>query len=187
MNSTHPSLLERLRRPDDDEAWDRFVRLYTPLLFHWARGAGFAIRTPADLVQDVLVVLVRKLPHFCYNPQKGFRAWLRTVTLNKWRERLRRAAPEAPEGARILDGLACPDSMALFEETEYRQELVRQALNVLRGEFPDRTWQAFWRFAVDGEAAAAVADALGWRVGSVYAAKLRVLARLRQELDGLTD
>ena len=54
-------------------------------------------------------------------------------------------------------------------------------------DLPDRTWQAFWRFAVDGEDAAAVADALGRRIGSVYAAKSRVLARLRQELDGLTD
>ena len=91
MNSTHSSLLERLRRPDDVEAWDRFVRLYTPLLFHWARGAGLRDPDAADLVQDVLVVLVRKLPEFHYDPRKSFRAWLRTVTLNKWRERLRRA------------------------------------------------------------------------------------------------
>ena len=138
-------------------------------------------------MQDVLVVLVRKLPDFQYDPRKSFRAWLRTVTLNKWRERLRRDSAAATEGTEALNGLACPDSMVVFEETEYRRELVRQALNVLRGEFPERTWQAFWRLAVDGEAAAAVADALGWRVGSVYAAKSRVLARLRQELDGLTD
>ena len=145
MNSTHSSLLERLRHPADDAAWDRFVRLYAPLLFHWARGVGLHGPDAADLVQDVLIVLVRKLPDFHYDPRKSFRAWLRTVTLNKWRERLRRTRAEATEGAEALDSLACPDSMSVFEETEYRRELVRQALNVLRGEFPDRTWQAFWR------------------------------------------
>jgi hypothetical protein len=34
VTSTPVSLLERLRRPDDHAAWSRFVRLYTPLLFH---------------------------------------------------------------------------------------------------------------------------------------------------------
>jgi hypothetical protein len=33
---TPVSLLERLRRPDDAEAWDRFVDLYTLLLAGWA-------------------------------------------------------------------------------------------------------------------------------------------------------
>ena len=34
--------LERLREPNQPEAWSRFVQLYTPLLYDWARGLGFA-------------------------------------------------------------------------------------------------------------------------------------------------
>ena len=34
MHSTHGSLLERLRTPADADAWARFVRIYTPFLFH---------------------------------------------------------------------------------------------------------------------------------------------------------
>jgi hypothetical protein len=37
MDRTPVSLLERLRRPNDQAAWERFVQLYTPLLCHWAR------------------------------------------------------------------------------------------------------------------------------------------------------
>ena len=92
MNSTSSSLLERLRHPNADEAWDRFVRLYTPLLFHWARGVGLPRQDAADLVQDVLLLLVRKMPDFRYDRSRSFRAWLRTVTLNKWREQQRRRA-----------------------------------------------------------------------------------------------
>ena len=40
MNTTSVSLLERLRQPGAAEAWGRFVHLYTPLLYYWARGAG---------------------------------------------------------------------------------------------------------------------------------------------------
>ena len=46
MNTTPVSLLERLRRPADPLAWARFVKLYTPLLFHWAHGRGCKNRTP---------------------------------------------------------------------------------------------------------------------------------------------
>ena len=77
--------------------------------------------------------------------------------------------------------------MDVFEEAEYRRYIVRQALELVRPGFPDRTWQAFWRYAVDGDDPAAVAAALGLSVGSVYAAKSRVMARLREELEGLLD
>jgi RNA polymerase sigma-70 factor (ECF subfamily) len=186
MNSTSSSLLERLRQPHADEAWDRFVRLYTPLLFHWARGVGLREPDAAELVQDVLALLVRKMPEFHYDRRRSFRAWLRTVALNKWRERRRRESP-ASAGADALREVAAPDDMAAFEEAEYRRSVVRQALELVRPGFPDRTWQAFWRCAVQGEDPAAAARALGLRVGSVYAAKSHVLARLREELEGLLD
>ena len=39
-DSTSVSLLKRLRQPANKIAWDRFVRLYTPLLYYWARKTG---------------------------------------------------------------------------------------------------------------------------------------------------
>ena len=33
---------DALGQPGDQTAWVRFVRLYTPLLFYWARKAGLA-------------------------------------------------------------------------------------------------------------------------------------------------
>ena len=61
----------------------RFVELYTPLLYYWARRVGLRRQDAADLVQDVFTLLVRKLPEFTYDRNKRFRAWLRTVTLNR--------------------------------------------------------------------------------------------------------
>src|SRR5438552_17277524 len=81
MYTTPVSLLERLHQPAADEAWQRFVKLYTPLLYHWACRVGLQGADAADLVQDVLTLLVQKLPEFKYDSQKSFRAWLRTVML----------------------------------------------------------------------------------------------------------
>src|SRR5205809_8103452 len=98
MHTTSLSLLERLRWPEEQEAnWRRFVQLYTPLLFHWARKLGLSAEDAADLAQEVLILLVQKLPAFHYDPQRSFRGWLRTVILNKWRDhqRLRRLPIDA--------------------------------------------------------------------------------------------
>ena len=59
VNATSVSVLQRLRQPHDKDAWGRFVRLYTPLLFYWARRVG-GLQEPdaADLVQDVFTTLL---------------------------------------------------------------------------------------------------------------------------------
>jgi len=56
MLSTSLTLLHRVRRCDDQAAWERFVALYTPLLFRWAQRAGLSDDDAADLVQYVLIV-----------------------------------------------------------------------------------------------------------------------------------
>jgi len=89
MHITSASLLERLRRPNDHAAWERFVRFYTPLLNYWARHLGLQPNDAADLVQDVLSTLVQKLPEFVYDRHKSFRNWLRTLMLNRWRNNRR--------------------------------------------------------------------------------------------------
>jgi RNA polymerase sigma-70 factor (ECF subfamily) len=184
--TTSLTLLQRLRQPGDQEAWLRFVRLYTPLLYHWARRAGLQGPDAEDLVQDVFELLLRKLPEFRYQPGGSFRSWLRVVALNKWRERHRRAVIPAAAGEG-LDQVAAADEAGEFEEAEYRQQLVRRGLQLIQPEFSPAAWRAFQEHVVAGRDAAAVAAELGIRVGTVYAAKSRILTRLRRELHGLLD
>ena len=60
--------------------------------------------------------------------------------------------------------------------------LFGRALELIRGEFEERTWQAFWLTAVEDRAAGDVALELGMSPGAVRVAKSRVLRRLREEL-----
>jgi RNA polymerase sigma-70 factor (ECF subfamily) len=182
---TPASLLERLRQPAQEKAWERFVELYTPLLYYWARRRTCQDLDAADLVQEVLTLLVRKLPEFTYDHQKSFHAWLRTVALNCWRNLQRRAELPRAAGAPDLADLAAPETEDPFWEVEYRERLVGRALALMRAEFQPATWQACWRCIVDGRPAAEVAQELGLSAAAVYMAKSRVLSRLRKELDGL--
>jgi RNA polymerase sigma-70 factor (ECF subfamily) len=183
---TPVGLLLRLRQPGEQEGWRRFVRLYTPLLYRWARCVGLQGQDADDLVQDVLLTLVRALPAFAYNPEKSFRGWLRTILMNRWRADRRRPQVAPARDAPLAD-LPDPCGVAPFWEVEYRQQLAGRALRLIQREFQPTTWKAFWEYAVQDRPADDVAAELGVRVDVIYSAKCRVLRRLREELHGLLD
>src|SRR6266849_3626698 len=92
MAETSLGLLNRLRSTPDAESWRRLVDLYTPLIQGWLRRLAVPPSDADDLTQEVMTVLVRELPQFKHNQQRGaFRNWLRTVTVNRlrvlWRAR----------------------------------------------------------------------------------------------------
>jgi RNA polymerase sigma-70 factor (ECF subfamily) len=188
MPTTSISLLERLRLPHDQAAWERFVDLYTPLIYYWARRAGLQSADACDLAQDVFTTLLRHMPNFRYDHHKSFRAWLRTVTLNKWRERQRRrTVASLSDQDAALRRLASPEDPDAFTDAEYHQYLSRRALELMQAEFAPATWKACWEVVVAGRPAREVAAELSLSIDSVYAAKSRVLRRLREELAGLLD
>jgi RNA polymerase sigma-70 factor (ECF subfamily) len=172
----------------DPAAWDRFVSLYTPLIYTWGRRAGVREEDVADLVQEVILKLMKVLPTFDYDPHRGFRGWLRTVTLNTWRDYCKRRANRPLKGNEAaLAAAAVPDGVEAFWEAEYSQHLVHRALELIQADFRPATWKAFWEQVVVGRPARVVASELGLSPGAAYAAKFRVLDRLRQELAGMLD
>ena len=62
---------------------------------------------------------------------------------------------------------------------------IKRTLAMVKGEFREKTWQAFYRTAVDGQTSQQVADELGMKAAAVRRAKSRVLTRLRDALSGL--
>jgi RNA polymerase sigma-70 factor (ECF subfamily) len=188
MAATPASLLMRLRGPADPKEWDRLFELYAPLLFYWTRRSGISGADAEDVVQEVWIVLVKTLPTFAYDRTRGFRKWLRTVTLNKSRDHLRRTAKElrANVGGDLSE-VEGPADAEPFWEVEYRQYLVRRLLDLMRSEFQTTTWQACWKCTVEGKTALEAASELDLTPGAVRAAKFRVLSALRTELAGLLD
>ena len=187
MLSTSITLFERLRQPDNHEAWDRFVDLYTPLLLYWARQRGLQETDAADLAQEVLLIVCQQLPTFEYDPSRRFRGWLRTVAVNKANEFYRRRMIGDRLAAQVEpDAFAAPD-VEMFWEHEYRQHLFARALQLMQGEFEPKTWQAALESVTGDRPVAEVARALGMSPAAVYQSRSRVLRRLRHELQGLWD
>jgi RNA polymerase sigma-70 factor, ECF subfamily len=187
METTSTSLLQHVRNSGDHDAWQRFVQLYTPVLYSWTRRMGLQAQDAADLVQDVFVVLLKQLPQFSYDRHKSFRAWLRTILVNKWRDRQRHDAVIGIAAGDATLGLTNPPDELDLDAEEYRQYLVSRAMEIMVGSFQPVTWRACWENVVGGRDAEDVARELGITVNAVYVAKSKVLRRLRQELNGLLD
>jgi RNA polymerase sigma-70 factor, ECF subfamily len=181
MNTTSESLLLRVRRPDEAEAWERFVQTYSPLLFGWACHKGLSHADAADLVQDVFAVLVQKLPYFTYDASRGFRKWLWTVMRNRLVTHRRRRQPAS---AADLDQFSDADGEEV-ERADFQRYLATQLIPTMRERFHPATWQAFWAYVVEEKPAPQVADELGTTTAAVYKAKVRVLARLQAEFGDL--
>ncbi len=188
------SLLERLRlKPDEASVWERLFQLYRPLLERWMERFAFQPADRDDLVQDILLVLLRELPNFKHSGQAGaFRKWLRLITVHRCQDRLRagkvRAAGGGDELAKALEELAAPDSeLGRRWDEEHNRHVARRMLELIAVEFEPATQQAFRRLVLEDGDVRTVAAELGLSVNAVYIAKSRVLQRLRQEIRGLVD
>ncbi|MBN9123059.1 MAG: sigma-70 family RNA polymerase sigma factor, partial [Planctomycetes bacterium] len=174
-----------INRAPPEAAWARFCALYQPLIQLWVARFGVPEGDRDDVVQDVFVTLKVKLETFEYDPDRGrFRGYLYEVTrsrANDWHRRAPRTALLPPE-------VTSPgDPIGEQIEAEYQGVLVRRAVEIMRAEFEEITWRAFWEYVVEDRPPAEVAAELGLSVDSVYTAKKRVLRTLRRELDGLLD
>ncbi len=184
--SISTSLIQGLRA-HDEVAWQRLLELYVPLVFAWCRRSGLQAQDSSDVVQEVFRAVSHAIGDFRRSrPGDTFRGWLRSIARNKIRDHFRDQAgrPLAVGGSeahqRFME-VAEDESSAGGGESPF-VGLVHRALALVRNEFEDRTWRAFWLSTVAQQSSSEVAARLGVTPGAVRQAKYAVLRRLRQEL-----
>ena len=201
-SSTSKSLISRIRA-NDGGAWERLVELYAPLVYYWCREARVAEADSADIAQEVFRAVALHVATFKKSDEVGsFRGWLRVITRNKVNDFLRKLErtphvvggseaqarlAELPAAAVSSENVAAASSSDADSERALYRTLFQRALKLIRAEFEERTWQAFWRVVVDDQPATEVAKELDMRPGTVRVCKSRVLHRLRQELGDLWE
>lgn len=131
-----------------------------------------------------MLALTKSMPGFRYDPGKGkFRSYLKTVSIHAISRRSRQGGGESPllnNDGSVSPANAIEDETEETWEAEWRQYHLRMAMKTIRAEFNEADMGAFERYAVAGESAAAVGEALAMSVEQVYQAKSRVLKRLGQ-------
>lgn len=190
MHSTSLSLLQRLKQSETStQAWVDFVEMYTPVVHTWVCRLGVPAKDAEDLMQELFLLLFKKLPDFQHNSEKkgAFRSWLRTLLVNKWREIKRRRSLPKTNATNAVDELVVADGTVEFSDEEYRRMLLQQALLMMKREFNEKTWRACWEHVILGKKAHTVALELETTPGAVRVSSSRVLRRLRELMVGLLD
>lgn len=182
---TRLSLLQRIRCSEDQEAWREFVDLYAPVIYRTVRYKGLQDADAHDVTQQVLVSVAKSLEQRPHDPNRArFRTWLSRVTRNAALNAIRDLQPHRASGdvaaQRQLLEVADDSLDAWLIDQEFERELFRRAAEQIRDEFEPATWQAFWMTAVEGQKVEEVAAQLRKQVGSIYAARSRVMKRLRE-------
>ena len=187
VESTSSDLISKVKE-HDAEAWSRLVNLYGPLVDFWVRRTGLQDADISDVFQDVFAAVAGGIERF-RKERKGdsFRGWLRTIVRSKITDHFRRGNRQ-PVGAGGSDAhvwlhqMSAVDSGSDLDEANAIHQLRVRGLELIRGEFEERTWQMFWRCAVDEQPTREIAEEFGVSASAIRLAKSRVLRRLRDEL-----
>ncbi len=189
---TRASLLVRVRNPADQAAWHEFVEIYWPVIHRLARRRGLQAADADDLAQQVLLAVAKTIEERPHDHGRAkFRTWLAKVVQNAALNALARAKPDRAAGgagheAHVHNAASRePDSQLL--QLELRREVFRWAARQIEREFQPDTWQAFWQTAVEGRTCEDVGAELGKTIGSVYAARSRVMKRLQEKVCEYVD
>ncbi len=190
---TRDSLIIRVRDPRDQEAWEQFACIYRPVAYRLARAQGLQDADAEELAQTVLLAIAKAIPTWePASPEVGFRHWLRRVAKNAILNALSRRPQDRGVGGSVAQALLDIErtESAVSSDTvdlEYQRQLYRRAAEIVRSRADNQTWLAFSMTMIDGLSISAAASGLQRSEGMVYAARSRIIRRLRdvvRELEG---
>lgn len=187
---TRSTLLHQIRSADDREAWEEFTLIYKPVIYRMARRRGMQDADAQDLVQTVLVQVSGAIARWEKSPEKRFRHWLRRVIKNAVITALTRGPKDiAVGGSDIHDLFAarCDTEQNVEQEMriEYKREQYLRAASNVRSDVSNDTWYPFELTVIEGMACSEAAALTGKSIGTVYAARSRVMRRIRDEVKRL--
>lgn len=188
--STQLTLIAKLQDPKDERSWQRFESRYRGLVVRFAIRQGLQPTDAEDVAQAVFAGLLRSMPSFRLDPEKGrFRSYLFRVVRNEIsRVRAKDARPTGATGALPLyDGVVSggdagrasgvdPNERA-FEE-EWINHHFRIAMAEIRRTFAPESVATFERL-MRGEPVESIAADCNTTPQAVHKVKQRIRDKMK--------
>ena len=183
--STRSSVLRAVADTENEAAWQRLFDLYAGFVFSIARSKGLNDSDADDIVQTVFADLARNLPTFEYDRAKGrFRSYLSGLVHWRVNDRLRSGKRDAElksafwEEAKSAASAEDED----FEEREWQQAALEEALRRIKPEVRPEHYAAFVASAIEGQDTDVVTKLYGISRDSLYQIRKRLTVKLREKL-----
>jgi len=187
---TRQTLLQRAKNPDDNCAWEEFVQYYQPFIHATLHHMNFRTSEYADIEQEILLNLWKKLPEFEFDKRKGnFHSWLSATIRNKVLEFIRKnklyeRRKDAVTEQYLEDDLMSETEFTHIVDQEWQDHIIKTALDNITKLFSGVAIQAF-EMSLVGKTSREIGEALNVNHESVRTLKNRVKVRLIKEIDYL--
>ena len=185
---TRFSLIERLKRPSEMDAWSEFASIYQPLIVDICRNKGLQHADANDVAQEVLSRVSKSIGKFDSEKTGAtFRGWLYRITRNLTVDFFRRRNKDPLKNAVASDefqDLVDPTADESLEfQLGFQKQLFLVVAQSVESQVQPKTWSAFWKVEVERQDPADVARELGISRGAVYVSKSRVITKLKKEVN----
>ncbi len=189
---TRYSLLSRLQNWDDQDSWKDFFDTYWRLIYAVALKSGLTETEAQEVVQETIISVAKNIQKFKRDRGLGsFKGWLRNLT--RWRiaDQLRKRKQAGLEGNNFsgqlssgfdLEQIPCPPEVEAVWEEEWRENLLKAALENVRRRVKEEHYQMFDFYVVKAWPVVKVAQTLGVNVAQVYLVKYRIGMLIKKEI-----
>lgn len=194
---TRHTLLDRIKNPNDADAWQEFIDFYKAYIYVIIRSMNIKPDDAEDILQQICLKLWKNLPTHQHDPKQArFRAWVSTISKNTVISFIRAQETRAQkldqlkqkEELDYLKSIKIPEIDQIAQK-EWESFLTNTALSNLEEHFTPNAIQAFQKH-LQGQEPADIAKQLSVSRDSVYKYISRVKLRfieeihtLKQELD----
>ena len=184
---TRHSLIVRLKDQRNELAWTEFVCAYEPFLSRLVQRQGTPDRHVPDITQQLLIAIAKSVNGWRPDGREAsFRRWLGRVARNvvikfMTREKKQVTGQGGSDFLKLVE-LTSDDTPDEERSKQYEHELILWAAELVRSEFRDTSWRAFWATQVDGRSVVDVARELSVTPGSIYMSRSRIFARIRSHI-----
>ncbi|MEM1071169.1 MAG: sigma-70 family RNA polymerase sigma factor [Planctomycetota bacterium] len=188
---TRTSLLLGLQTGDDQDAWHEFASVYSPIIYRISRKHGLQDADAHDLVQQILVSVAGAIDQYQKKDETvRFRHWLKRIARNAIYNALtRRPHDRGVGGTSVHEALNnhvfSEERLEREIESEHQRELFLRAASIVKSQVTHNSWQIFHLTVVNGRSVQEVSRELNKSVGSIYAVRGRVMAKIRGVLHDL--
>ena len=167
------------------EAWNRFFKVYDPLVRKVVKACGVGPSDGDDCMQEVWIAIIRGLERLVYNPRKGrLCCWVLSVIRNRVIDFIRSESRRRPMLSPNLEGVACCrqlDPKSTYQQDQKRA-LVSHVLGHLKGQVSAANYQVVHLRWIESRDVPEVAARLDFTPEQVryrhYRAKQRLCALL---------
>jgi RNA polymerase sigma-70 factor (ECF subfamily) len=179
MTDPDPELIKRAR-DGDRTSLKALLKEVEPAVRQWARSHAGDSDSAADLSQEVLLLMIRKIGS--YRGDARFLSWLFTVTRNQAVEETRRKARHRNKMNRLRTEIGHARHASNPAEEHLDRGRIRAVVHAFVRELPQRQREVFQMSELQGLSSPEIGEILDLQPVSVRAALLKARRALRKKI-----